>query len=115
MKLSLHTSEMKLRGSRFLWLTGLNLSKSTQMNVNGFTSAQNRTLQIMLQGALTHAIKTKLKNGYLVQFLWKPKENWNLNRTYTPVNSAHTELKKDLVVSYMPITSDVLSALERHV
>ena len=106
---------MKLRGSRFLWLTGLNLSKSTQMNVNGFTSAQNRTLQIMLQGALTHAIKTKLKNGYLVQFLWKPKENWNLNRTYTPVNSAHIELKKDLVVSYMPITSDVLSALERHV
>ena len=43
-KLSLHTSEMKLRGSRFLWLTGLNLSKSTQMNVSGFTLAQNRIM-----------------------------------------------------------------------
>ena len=61
MKLSLHTLEMKLRGSRFLWLTGLNLSKSTQTNVYGFTLVQNRILQIMLQGALTYAIKTKLR------------------------------------------------------
>ena len=60
-KLSLHTLEMKLRGSRFLWLTGLSLSKSTQMNVYGFTLAQNRILQIMLQGALAYAIKTKLR------------------------------------------------------
>ena len=66
-ELSLHTLEMKLRGSRFLWLTGLNLSKSTRMNVNGFTSARNRILQIMLQEALAYAIKTKLKNGFLVQ------------------------------------------------
>ena len=43
------------------------LIKDHSDNVNGFTSAQNRTLQIMLQGALTHAIKTKLKNGFLVQ------------------------------------------------
>ena len=45
----------------------IELIKHHSDNVNGFTSAQNRTLQIMLQGALTHAIKTKLKNGFLVQ------------------------------------------------
>ena len=66
-KLSLYTLEMKLRVSKFLWLTGMNLSNSTQMNISGFTSAQNRILQIMLQGALAYAIKTKLKNDFLVQ------------------------------------------------
>ena len=45
----------------------IELIKHHSDNVNGFTLAQNRTLQIMLQGALTHAIKTKLKNGFLVQ------------------------------------------------
>ena len=45
----------------------------------------------------------------------KVKE-WLLgHRTYTPVNSDDPELKKDLVVSCMSTTSDVLSALERHV
>ena len=38
-----------------------------------------------------------------------------LEQTYTPVNSDDPELKKDLVVSYMSATSDVLSALEMHV
>ena len=38
-----------------------------------------------------------------------------LEQTYTPVNSDDPELKKDIVVSYMSTTSDVLSALERHV
>ena len=112
MKLSLHTSEMKLRGSRFLWLTGSNLSKSTQMNVNGFTSAQNRILQIMLQGVLTYAIKTRLKNGFLVQSFFG---NQKKSRTYTLVNSDDPESKKDLVVSYMSVTSDVLSILEMDV
>ena len=49
------------------------------------------------------------------KFLWKPEEKWNVNRTYTQVNSDDPELKKDLVVSYMSATSDVLSALEMHV
>ena len=38
-----------------------------------------------------------------------------MNRTYTQVNSDDPELKKDLVVSYMLATPDVLSALEMHV
>ena len=45
----------------------------------------------------------------------KPEEKWNLNRTYTKVNSHDPELKKDLVVSYMSTTSNVLSALEMRV
>ena len=103
---------MKLRGSRFLWLTGSNLSKSTQMNVNGFTSAQNRILQIMLQGVLTYGIKTRLKNGFLVQSFFGSQKK---SGTYTLVNSDDPESKKDLVVSYMSVTSDVSSVLEMDV
>ena len=38
-----------------------------------------------------------------------------LDRTYTQVNSDDPELKKNLVISYISATSDVLSALEMHV
>ena len=104
---------MKLRGSRFLWVTGLYLSKSTQTNVNGFTSVQNRTLHNMLQRALTYAIKTKVKEQLLgPKFLWKPEENWNLNRTFTPVNSEDPELKKDLVARDISKTSHVCMLLK---
>ena len=83
------------------------------MNVNGFTSAQNRILQIMLQGALTYAIKTNLKEWLLgPKFLSKPEEKWNLNRTYTTVNSDDPKMKKDLVVRYMSATSDVCLLLK---
>ena len=60
-KLYLNKSKLKLRDPR------LNLSKSPQVNVSDFTSAQNRILQVMLQGSLAHAIKEELKNGFLVQ------------------------------------------------
>ena len=43
------------------------------------------------------------------------REKWNLNRTYNQANSDDSELNKNLVVSYMSATSDVLFALEVYV
>ena len=99
---------MKLRGSRFLWITGLNLSKSTQANVNGFTSAQNK-IGICNQNK-------KFKEWLLdPKFLKKSEKKWKLNRTITPVSSDDSEMKKDLVVNYMSTTSDILFAFEIYV
>ena len=106
---------MKLRGSTFLWLAGLNLSKSTQMNVSGFTSAQNNPADHASRG-IGICNQNKVQEWLLgPKFPWKPEEKQTMNRTYTQVNSDDPELKKDLVVSYISATSDVLSALEMHV
>ena len=60
--------------------------------------------------------QNKIKEWLLgPRFLWKPEEKWNLSRTITPVDSDDPELKKDLVVSCISTTSDVLSDLEMHV
>ena len=112
MKLSLHTSEMKLRGSRFLWLTGLNLSKSTQMVSHQLKTESCRYASRGIDICNQNKVKEWLLGP---KFLWKPEEKWNVSRTYTQVNSDDPGLKKNLVVSYMSATSDVLSALEMHV
>ena len=51
------------------------------------------------------------------EWLLGPKFLWNQKKsgTYTLVNSDDPESKKDLVVSYMSVTSDVLSILEMDV
>ena len=87
-----------------MWITGLNLSKSTQANVNGFTSAKNK-IGICNQNK-------KFKEWLLdPKFLKKSEKKWKLNRTITPVSSDDSEMKKDLVVNYMSTTSDILFAL----
>ena len=49
------------------------------------------------------------------KFFWKSKEKWNWKRAVTLVNSVDLGFKKNLIVSYMPATLDVLSALEMHI